>query len=240
MTKKITSQILEYAKYNKNFGIDALLSHLKCESGIKKSTISWILYQLVQSKKLARVARGIYTLQNKQIFIPKISDTTKSLYAKIKIKFPFSKFCLYEGDCIAPLLHHLAPNQLIYVEVERDSIETVFNFLKTEEYNVFLKPDKYFFYRYIDMNKRAIIVKTLISEAPIQKISSIPSITIEKLLVDVQKDSDFFYLQGYETMNIIKSAFSIYSINVDKMLRYASRRGLRLETVNILKELDIR
>lgn len=239
MTKEIASQILEYAKYNNNFCIDALLPHLKCKSDIRKSTISWILYRLVRSGKLARVARGIYTLQNKQIFIPQISDVVKSLYAKIEVKFPFSKFCFYDGNCIAPLQHHLASNQLTYIEVERDSIETVFNFLKTEEYNVFLKPDKDFFYRYIDMNKTAVIVKTLISEAPIQEISGIATTTIEKLLVDIQKDSDFFYLQGYETMNMIKNAFSLYSINVDKMLRYASRRGLRLEMLSILKELDI-
>ncbi len=239
MTKEIASQIIEYAKCNKNFGIDALLSNLKWESDIKKPTISWILYRLVKSGKLARVARGIYTLQNKQIFIPQISDATKSLYTKIKVKFPFSKFCLYDGNCIASMQHHLASNQLIYVEVERDSIDAVFNFLKTEEYNVFLKPDKDFFYRYIDMSKGAVIVKILISETPIQKISGITTTTIEKLLVDIQKDSDFFYLQGYETVNVIRNAFNLYSINIDKMLRYASRRGLRLEILNILKELDI-
>jgi hypothetical protein len=47
--------------------------------------------------------------------------------------------------------------------------------------------------------------------------------TLEKLLVDTQKDADFDYLRGVESLNMYWLAFDQYSINTQKLLRYAKR-----------------
>ena len=39
-------------------------------------------------------------------------------------------------------------------------------------------------------------MKNLVSEAPLQEVSGIPMPTLEKLLVDILRDSDFFYLKA--------------------------------------------
>ena len=51
--------------------------------------------------------------------------------------------------------------------------------------------------------------------------------TLEKLLVDINADHDFYYLQGVEAFYILDNARSLYQLNTPKMLRYASRRGIR-------------
>ena len=56
--------------------------------------------------------------------------------------------------------------------------------------------------------------------------------------MDIHKDKDFFYLQGTESNYIFENAFNLFCINETKLLRYASRRGIREEInsqINLLK-----
>jgi len=94
-------------------------------------------------------------------------------------------------------------------------------------------------YRYVDMDSRVIFVKNLVSEAPLQEVSSVPMPTLEKLLVDILRDTDFFYLQGSESDRIIENAFNLYTINRNRLFRYADRRKVKKELSSILENLNI-
>ena len=59
---------------------------------------------------------------------------------------------------------------------------------------------------------------------------------LEKLLVDTQKDPDFDYLRGSESLNIYHLAFDLYSINTQRLLRYARRRGISQEINELIKQ----
>ena len=138
----------------------------------------------------------MYAKVKKPIFSPKPADDIIEVSNLLQTNFPFAKFCIYQGEIISPLQHHLSSNRIIYVETERDSAEAIFDFLKGEGRSVFLRPDKDTVYRYVDMDSRTIFVKSIVSEAPLQEVSGILMPTLEKLLVDTLRDSDFFYLQG--------------------------------------------
>ena len=90
-------------------------------------------------------------------------------------------------------------------------------------------PDEDMVYRYIDLEKGGIIVKPLVTEAPLQKMEGIPVPTLEKLLVDINKDADFSYLQGAEAERMMDNAKALYIINTTRLRRYAKRRGLKIE-----------
>jgi hypothetical protein len=88
--------------------------------------------------------------------------------------------------------------------------------------------------------KSAIIVKTLISEAPIQTVQNITVPTIEKILVDLFCDKNLFYAyQGKELHTIFQEAFSKYTINQNKLMRYSNRRGKKEEFIKYLKQIQI-
>ena len=99
-------------------------------------------------------------------------------------------------------------------------------------------PNKDIAYRYVDMDNKTIFVKNLVSEAPLQEVSSIPMPTLEKLLVDILKDSDFFYLQGSESERIIENAFKMYSVNHSCLFRYSSRRKVKEKLLSILNNCN--
>ena len=111
--------------------------------------------------------------------------------------------------------------------------------MKDEGRKTYLRPDKEMIYRYVDMDSRVFFVKNLISEAPLQKISGVQMPTLEKLLVDILRDSDFFYMQGSESERIIENAFSLYTVNRSRLFRYADRRKVKKELSSILENLNI-
>jgi hypothetical protein len=142
---------------------------------------------------------------------------------------------VWSSKAIAPYRHHIPNFNYIYIDVERDITESIFNFLNSNSsIRVFLCPNLDDFSRYIIGNE-SIIVRTLISEAPLQIIEGTNTPTIEKLLVDIVGDIEFLFLQGSEINHVYTSAFEKHNINKNKLLRYATRRGRKEEVEELIK-----
>lgn len=125
------------------------------------------------------------------------------------------------------------------IEVERDSIESVFHFLKTSRYNVFIEPSQEMFDNYILGENKVIIVKSLISEAPVQNITNLNTVTLEKMLVDIFCDKSIFSAyQGNEMKTIFTNAYSKYTVNENKLFRYANRRGQKEKLQDYIKLIN--
>jgi hypothetical protein len=79
--------------------------------------------------------------------------------------------------------------------------------------------------KYVSDEKEALVVKSLVTEAPLQTINKINLPTIEKILVDIFCDDVIFAAQqGPEMRTIFQEAMKKYTINENRMLRYADRR----------------
>lgn len=239
MSNETTAAILDYAETHHKFSIDDLFADFHERTGINKSSLSWYLFKLVNDNSLARIGHGLYEKMKQPVFSPSPTDEVKKTFELLQANFPFARFCVYQGEIIATLQHHLSSNSVIYVETERDSAETIFNFLRKEGKKVYLRPNKELIYRYVDMDSKAFFVKNLVSEAPLQKVSNVPMPTLEKLLVDILRDSDFFYLRGVESEHIIENAFTLYTINRNRLFRYADRRKVKDELSSALNNLNI-
>lgn len=226
-------KILEIAQNNHN--VDANL--LATVYGIKPVTAHQYLSKLAKDNLLERVGQGVYASTERQSFTYKPSDFAKEIFFKMKSELPFTDFCVYDGSIFSPIQHHISINHAIYVETNRDAVETVFNRLKELYKNVYKKPSVALMYDYIDLRENCIIVKTLVTESPLIEVEGIKVPTLEKLLVDTQKDADFDYLQGYESINMYQLAFEQYSINIQRLIRYAKRRNISQEIQELINQL---
>ena len=235
-----SQDIMDYALSQPYFELQELYVHLNRDDNtcIARKTVSWYLTKLIESGKLQRVAHGKYAVGTKQQFLIIPTDEQRSLNKELKQKWPYAHLCIYNGNVISPLQHHLSANNITYVETEREAIVAVFNHLRDEGKVAYLRPTRELIYNYIDLSQPAIFVKPLITESPIQECNGILVPTLEKLLVDLQKDKDFFYLQEAEGVNIFQNALSLYSINESRLLRYASRRGMRKEIKAIIQTIN--
>ena len=222
----VSEKILNYAAGVQQFSVDDIPADML--SGIERAKLSWFLSKLCRNGKLRRVGRGIYTLQSSNTFLVKANAKVRSLYRSLLGQYPFADFCVYSGNVITPLLHDMMPNNTIYVETNRDTIQSVFDML-LPKYNgrIFLAPTKEIATTYIDFSKENIIVKPLVTEAPLTLDGKVPVPTLEKLLVDTRVDADFYYLHGYENMEMLRTAINHYDVNRNRLLRYADRRNAK-------------
>ena len=222
----VSERILNYAAGLQQFSVDDIPADVF--SDVERNTLSWPLSNLCKKGKLRRIGRGVYTSQSANTFIVKVNAKVRSLYRSLSRQYPFADFCVYSANVITPLLHDMMPNNTLYVETNRDTTQSVFDTL-LPKYNgrIFLTPTREIATTYIDFSKENIIVKPLVTEAPLTLDVKVPVPTLEKLLVDTRVDTDFYYLHGYENLEMLRTSISHYDVNRNRLLRYADRRNVK-------------
>lgn len=101
---------------------------------------------------------------------------------------------------------------------------------------VYKRPGNDMMYDYVDLHEPCVIVKPFVTEAPVNKVNGIQTPTLEKLLVDIQKDEDLDYMRGVESLYMFRTAIDEYVLNTPRMLRYARRRGAFEDIDSLIKQ----
>jgi hypothetical protein len=231
------NDILKFAQTHKVFTRKDLIKYL---TDLQKldfpSSISEQLDRLLKNGQIIRLKRGVYKLteNTKKDFLIKCSDEVKNLDRQIKGKLPFAKFCIWDSSVIFPYVRHIPNINFIYIDVEREVAESVFNLLNSGTgRRIFFMPTQTDFDRYISGNE-AIIIRQLISEAPMRPAAGINTPAIEKILVDIAGDTEFAFLQGTELHNVYTNIFKKHNVNKKRLLRYAARRARRKEVEQLI------
>jgi len=201
--------------------------------------VNWRVFELVRQGVLERVGKGKFTVGESSFYLPDISPEIFKVDKAIKKAFPFVSYCVWPEKWINEFSRHISKTGIILVDIERDSAESVYFTLKDYFKEVFYKPSRELLQDYIQGLENATVVRNLVSEAPIQTVNGVSTVTIEKLLVDIFCDMEFEYLQGREIGHIYENAFSRYSVNQTKLLRYAARKGKKDEIMRIIKQYNI-
>ncbi len=213
--------------------------YMKQEPLVKASTVNWRVYRLVQMGILNRIGRGKFALGEGKIFIPEFPSKIKILSKNLRKQYPYLNNCIWSTSVFNEFMIHQPGKFFIIVEVEKDATESVFYFLKENKYQVFLEPNIDIISKYAIENKDVLIIKSLVSESPCQNIQGINTVTIEKMLVDLYCDKNIFAAQqGSEKTNIFKEALEKYSVNENRMLRYADRRKKKESLNNYLNKVS--
>ncbi|MFV8324530.1 DUF6577 family protein [Flavobacterium sp. ZS1P14] len=219
---KLKSQFKDKNVFDTN---DIATFYTEIEEELKRSTVNWRIYAMVQNGVLQRVGRGKFKLGKERNYFPEISSKMKLIYSKVKKEYPYTDICIWNTSSLNEFMIH-QPFKFYYVlELEKEAMNSIFYFLKNLNFSVFLEPTTDILEKYAPDNKQIIIIKPLISEAPLISVNGIKSASIEKMLVDIFCDTILFSAQqGSEMRTIFETAFTKYTINQSKMLRYANRR----------------
>lgn len=226
MTDNRTENIIQFAETVESFTAAQYAQTL--EPDVSLHSIVNILNRMVCQGKIQRLQRGVYTKAKLNVWQVVFGEQEKAVYDLVHSQFPLLKLCMYNGETLSPLQHHLAYNQATYVEVERDSVEPVFHCLQDAGYEVYRTPDTQMMYDYVDIKKKIVIVKPLVTQAPLMKQNGYYVPMLEKILVDIHADKDFFYMQGIEATYMTENARSLFMLNEEKLQRYAKRRNIKI------------
>ena len=196
-----TNDILNFAGNHKVFSRKELIANLKSQNQLENpASLSEQLNRLLRSGQLIRLEHGIYTLpdKTKNDFSIVCSEEMKRINQQLKNQFPFATYCIWPGSTLLPYMHHLPSLGFMLIDVEREVAESVFNLLNSNSSKrIYLMPSLTDFERYINTNE-AVIIRSLISESPLQLVNGIYTPLVEKILVDIVGDVEFSFLQGVE------------------------------------------
>jgi hypothetical protein len=200
---------------------------------VGESTVNWRIRTLVKTGVIQRIGRGKYKYGMGNNYMPQIPQKALKINNFMKTNFPYLKYLIWNISEINSFAQHLINKDTYYVEVERDAVDAVFEKLR----------DRYKFVLRLKTNEDVyigesiIIVRSLITGSPIQLIGNVPTTTIEKLLVDLFTDKEFEFLRGNELTHIFNNAISKYTINLDKLYRYASRKEKKTAIADYIKTI---
>lgn len=199
------------------------------------------LNRLVSAGKLIHVGQGLYSIPDKkthEYYYQPNKDLAK-MGQFIRLHFPFIEFCIWQPSAFIPFMQHVPNVGMTLVDVERDSIESVFLSLqqKYPSIPILLNPSVQECERYIT-NEEQLIIRPLVKEAPINIIDGCSVPKIEKMLVDALGDKEIRFVQGAELYTIYRNAFEQYDINRSSLFRYASRRNRKNKVEQILDTIE--
>jgi hypothetical protein len=83
-----------------------------------------------------------------------------------------------------------------------------------------------------------ILVKPIISEAPVFEEQHVMVPELEKMLVDHSADKEFASLTEEDIRKEYQRAFEIYPVNISRLLRYAGRKGKKEEVQERVRQID--
>jgi len=206
------------------------------EPDLKEATFAWRIYSLKEKNILKPVRTGMYMLSAKPSFYPDVEPGLIKIAEKIKKQFPMVKFCLWSTRWLSDWMIHQPGRFLTMVEAESLSAESVFYYLKDENYlNVYYNPDDKLLERYVYEEQESIIVKQLITKAPLKRSKGIAFPTPEKILVDLFIERKLFApYQGTDLIQIFNTVYKQYTLNITKMLAYAKRRTKEKELMEFI------
>ena len=220
--------------------LDLTAFYRELEPEVKKSTINWRVYRLAKMDVLRRLGRGVFTVGKNRTYTPSLRESTKRLFEDVRSAFPYLHVSVWNTSLLNEFMLHQPSRFLTILEVDRDAMESVFEYLKEGYDQVFIKPNKEIVQRYILNLQEAIIIKPLISESPLDNVDGITVPQLEKMLVDIYCDKQIFIsYHGSELYTIFEEAFAKYAINEKTLLRYASRRRRKEEIMELLQRLDL-
>lgn len=216
----------------------SLFQALKGEKkDLSEITFRWTLYNLLSEQKIYKAGYDSYSIRKpaeKTVYTPCYSEEALKLMNDIEERYPNLTFVVFESVLLNEFLNHLIAQNTIHLQVEKDISSFIFDNLRDSYDTVLYKPGIKVFDRYWKRN--CIVILDLISQAPLSKENE-HIITIEKLLVDLIADKTIAAtFSPSELPSIYETAVKNYSIERQKMYRYAERRGKKSEVEKYLSK----
>ncbi len=225
--KECQMDYLQMLANKKSFSRTELFNAMeKCKLELSESSLKANLQKLLNNGQIVRVGRNAYCVadDNIQNYEYEYSTLAQQVAGVVKEKHPCLDFNIMELVQFNEFINHQLAHNVIFVAVEEDLGDFVFDTLK-EKYpgKVLINPSAEIYHTYWcdDM----IVITKMVSEAPLGKVEKWNA-RIEKTLVDLLSDDLLrSSIATSEYPTIYEDAFAKYAIDESCLFRYAKRRG---------------
>lgn len=194
-------------------------------------SMDMVLQQMVAAGTLVRTEYGVFRLgETKRCYRPTVTDEMRELFAQVRERYPYTNCCIWQASELGAFMQHVPNMEVLILEVEKMTAEAAYEDVRKLSVGrkVLLNPSERD-YRLYASGERALIVKDMVSESPVQEVGGVTVPQLEKILVDATVAPELDFARGGEIFTIFENAGEMYRIGKKTMLRYATRRGQREE-----------
>lgn len=246
MDRKRTDKIIEQFRDREFFYRSELLEfYRQFEPDLDNRTFGWRVFELKKNNVIKSVGRGIYSISSKENFTPVPDKKMKKIYNAVLNSYKIygrewesgNWLSIWNINWLNEFLLHQTFTDYYIVEADLDAAENVFFEMQNKGFKkIFYDPDEELLEKNIINESGAIVVKSLFSRSPIQSVDKIKVPALEKILVDLFTETNFYYaFQGEQLVEIYSSAIDKYNLNYSKLFNYAKRRRKGHEIKGFLK-----
>lgn len=208
------------------------------DPAFREGQMKRLLAYMIKTSKIEHVGRNKYRrivdTVNMARYENRYSGIALQIIAIMQNEFPLVEYRVWELSWLNEFVNHQLGCNYIFLEVEKDGCEFVFEKIMSEfEGKVLLKPDQNQILRY--GSNDSIIIDRLISESPKGKKEPY-NLAIEKLVVDLfanKRLKEMISPGDYPAA--LESIFTMYKVDQVKMFRYARRRNKETELREFLQ-----
>lgn len=191
---------------------------------VSEETLNWRIHDLKSKGILESPGRGMYRMATREEFTPVFSNLSRRIAAMLAKELPLVKVCIWETRWMNAWMELQPAYNWTLVEADKDALDAIFNHLTGLSKKVYLQPSRSIMELYVLSLNEAVIVKPLVSEAPLMREGKITTAAPEKILVDIAAEPEIFVGQQGELEHIFENMFSQILIHQNRLLRYARRR----------------
>lgn len=234
----IDSRYFESVKGQKCFDRQQALQSFR-SAGYELSDSSFYkqLSLLIKNGELVRVGDGVYSFSSKNLmpYTHEYSSLAIDVASFMRDQYPLVDFSIMELTQLNDFLNHQIAHNVLFLSVESDVKEFVFDSLKERYFGkVLIDPNLETYNHY--WSDGVIVINKLVTEAPKgNKISW--HARLEKVLVDLIANHLFASsISESEYPTIYENAFSMYAIDESCLFRYAKRRAVDGKIKKLIRE----
>ena len=189
------------------------------------------LYRFVKAEAIFDAGRGWYSTIATP-FTPQY-EPIKDINQKIENQFPQLQFSAWSTEQLQPFAQHLMSRFTIFIYTETDAINSVTDFLKSQQYTVYPNPKQADVEKYVATSDRRIIVRPLVTEDPVDGHYA----TIEKVIIDLFLEKDrLFLMDSEEYKRIFENLIFSNRVIMGRIFRYGARRRIKASIVKLCSE----
>lgn len=193
--------------------------------GAPEQTVFSRIRALERKGLIYESGRGRYSLGAKPVYKAKVSPRMLELNNLLVGEFVGASLCISTLD-----------ESNIIVETDRKETFRMLEFLRTRYPAVYSLREAVL---HKESLKDAIVVKALVSDAPLVVSDGMSASSLEKILVDLVADKEFFRMSDDALKKEYQRAIEVYPINNNRLLRYAGRRGVTDKVKEQLAGVDL-
>lgn len=195
------------------------------------------LRKMVLFGELERTGYGSFMvgIGMKPPYCPVVTPEMSSLFYEIKGLYPYAHICISQVQSVSSFMQHIPDIDVLILETDRIAAEAVYEEVRNiaNKRTVLLRPTGKE-YRLYASGMPSLLVRDLISEAPLIDVDGVTTASLEKMLVDATIVPEFEFTRGSEIYTIYENADQMYRIGKKTMLRYAARRGRKEEIETLI------